>query len=290
MDKKNVIIDCSIMALLGVVGAFNYALFVFPNNFAPAGINGIATMIQYLFNFNVGYMSLIVNIPLILLAFFLLSKGYAVKSLAYVLVFSVAVLILKNVDLSRFAFITDNGTSTVLAPIAAGTVNGAIYAIVIKKSGSTGGTDIIASYISKKKPFFNFVWVTFTINSLVALSSYFVYGFKFEPVVCCIVYSFITGQVSDSMIKGGKQALKFEVITTNAEELSQRLIKQLRHSVTVINAEGMYTHSEKQILFCVINKHQIVDFRDIISEFPDTFAYVSSVSETVGNFKKIQMK
>ncbi len=290
MKNKKIIPDCIIMGILGIVGAFNYALFIFPNNFAPAGINGIATMVQYLFDFSVGYMSLIVNIPLIIFAYLLLSKGYAVKTLVYVLVFSFAVIILKDMDLSRFAFSTENGTSTVLAPVAAGTVNGAIYGVVIKLNSSTGGTDILASYISKKKPFFNFVWITFAINTAVAVASYFVYDFKFEPVVCCIIYSFITGQISDAMIKGGKQALKFEVITSNAEELSARLIKNLRHSVTVINAQGMYSRTEKQLLICVVNKHQIIDFKNIINEFPNTFAYVSSVSETVGNFKKIEMK
>ena len=58
----------SLVAVLAIVMALSYQLFVFPNAFAPAGINGLATMVQYLFDFSIGYMSLLINLPLILLA------------------------------------------------------------------------------------------------------------------------------------------------------------------------------------------------------------------------------
>ena len=49
---------------LALLNSLSYSLFIFPNSFAPAGLNGICTMIQYIFGSNVGYMSLWVNIPL----------------------------------------------------------------------------------------------------------------------------------------------------------------------------------------------------------------------------------
>lgn len=62
--------DCTAMVVLAVLFAFNYELFIVKNHFAPAGVNGMATMIQYKFGFSIGYFSLIVNIPLCLFAFF----------------------------------------------------------------------------------------------------------------------------------------------------------------------------------------------------------------------------
>ena len=58
------------IVLTALMCAMNYQLFVFPNQFAPAGINGVATMIQYSLGINVGYMSLLINIPLAALVFF----------------------------------------------------------------------------------------------------------------------------------------------------------------------------------------------------------------------------
>lgn len=270
-----------------LISALVYEIFVFPNVFAPAGINGITTIIQYLFNFSVGYMSLLVNIPLLTVAFLFLNKPYAVKSLIFVLTFSVSVLVLDRIDLSALEYHTVNGTSTVLAPVAAGAINGIIYACVIRMGGSTGGTDIIAAYIKKKKPHMNFVWIIFSLNIFVAIISYPVYHYKLEPVICCIIYCFVTSNISDTVLRGEKQALKFEVVTSHADELSAQLMRELHHGVTVVNATGMFTNSNKKLIICVINKQQIVEFQQIIGQYSDTFAVVSSVSQTVGNFKKI---
>ncbi len=276
------------ISVLAVIMAFNYEIFVFRNAFAPAGINGIATMVQYLFDFSVGYMSLLINIPLSLLAFFYVDKKFALRSGVFTIMFSLALLLLKRADLSALVYHTANGTSTILAPVAAGTVNGAIYGAAVKLGGSTGGTDIIAACIRVKMPYFSFARVTFVLNAIVAGASFFVYDFNFEPVIMCIIFNFIASNICDYIVKGGLGALKFEVITSHAEEMSAELMKKLHHGVTVINAEGLYTHSGKQVIICVINKHQIVDFQSIVRSYPDTFAYVSSVSETVGNFKKIR--
>ena len=85
IDKKRsfrFIGDCILVAALACVFALNYELFVAPNRFAPSGVNGIAAMLEYVTDgaFSVGYFSLIVNVPLCLLAFFLIDRGFAVKT------------------------------------------------------------------------------------------------------------------------------------------------------------------------------------------------------------------
>ena len=94
--------------------------------------------------------------------------------------------------------------------------------------------------------------------------------------------------MGDLILKGYKNALKFEVVTSYPEEISKEIIEKLKHSATVVHAQGMYTHTEKALLICVINKHQIIDFENIIKKYEGTFAYISSVNETVGNFAMIK--
>ena len=276
-----------LVAALALVMSLNYELFVFPNAFAPAGINGLATIIQHLFHFSIGYFSLLINIPLILLAWKKLNPDFARKSLLFVLVFSSMALLLGRLDLSFIAYHTDTGTSTILGPVAAGVVSGAIYGLVLRQNGSTGGTDIVAAWVRKKHPEANLVWVIFTLNASVAVLSFFVYGYRFEPVILCLIYCYLSSRISDSMLKGGKSALKFEVVTHSAEELSAQLLREMRHGVTVLPAQGMYSHTPCSLLICVVNRHQIIQFQEILGRFPDTFAYVSSVNETMGNFKHI---
>ena len=69
--------------------------------------------------------------------------------------------------------------------------------------------------------------------------------------------------------------------------LSRQLMQQLRHGVTVLQAEGMYSETPRSLLICVVNRHQVVRFQEILARFPDTFACVSSVNETWGNFKHV---
>ena len=267
-----------------------YEIFVFPNNFAPAGINGIVTMIQYLFHFKVGYLSLIVNIPMLIVACFVLNRAYAFRTLTFILVFSAALLISERLGIAESDIVfraTDVG-GRLLAAIAAGFFNGFLYSMSVRMGGSTGGSDVVGEFIHHVHPEYNTVWIIFTINAVVALGSFFVYDFRYEPVILCVVYIFVNGRTSDAIFKGNRAAAKFEVITTQPEQLSRELITTLHHGCTVLHAEGMYTHSNRAMLVCVINRRQIVDFERIIRKYDNTFAYISTVNGIVGNFKKIK--
>ncbi len=277
-----------IPAALALVMAVNYNLFIFPNAFAPAGINGIATMIQYLFHISIGYLSLLINIPLLIMAWNHVDRDYCVKSLVYVLVFSGANILLQKLDLSGFIYYNANGNSAILGPIAAGVIAGAVNGLAIHNNGSTGGTDIIGAYLHVRKPGYSLVWVIFVLNASVAFMSYFVYGFRFEPVIMCIIYSYLIAAVSDRMLRGMKKAYKFEVISDRSEELADDLLRELHHGVTMLQAEGMYSKSNKGLLICIVNRHQLPHFRRVLRRYPGSFSYVSEVSETIGNFKNVK--
>ena len=279
------LLTVGVIVLLALVCAVNYTLFVFPNRFAPAGLNGICTMIQYLSGISVGYLSLLINIPLAVLVLCKVGKSLAWRSMLYVACFSLFLILFEDVDLSRFAYST--GSSAILGPLVAGIINGLCYSMLLRCSASSGGTDFIAAVIHKHWPEQNFFWITFSLNSIVALSSYFVYDFQMEPVILCILYSFMSSTVSDRLMKSGRSAIRCEIITDYPEELSQIIISRLHHSATLIPARGMYLGRETHILICVVNKNQIAALAAIVKDFPHTFAVLSSVSEVVGNFKHI---
>ena len=284
MKKK--LIEYLIVVAMALLMSVNYEIFVFPNTFAPAGLNGVATMIQYKLEFSIGYMNLLLNLPLCLAALFILKRDYAAKSLVFCLAFSGFALIFKYhlIDLTPFLYKTDTGTSVVLAPVAAGVVNGLIYGATIKVNASTGGTNIVAAFVHHRHPEKNLMAIIFILNASVAISSYFVYDYKMEPVICCLIYSFITSLVSDRILKGGKSQVKFEIVTTDYEAMAREIIDETHHSATVTPAKGMYSGKDTDLLICVVNKHQIVKLQEIIQRHPGSFAYISSVNETFGNY------
>ena len=95
-----------VIALVALAASVNYELFVFPNQFAPSGLNGICTMIQHIWGISVGYMSLLINLPLAIWCYIEVSKPVALRSMVYVVVFSLGLIILDHVDLSMFHYST----------------------------------------------------------------------------------------------------------------------------------------------------------------------------------------
>ena len=285
-SAKKVLTYVVIMAV-AVVCALNYELFVFPNRFAPSGINGICTMIQYIFGINIGYLSLILNVPLAIAVYLLVSKPLAIRSMVYVGTFSVVSLLLDKVDLSSFVYYTESGTSAILGPLVAGIIFGGCYALLLQASAYSGGTDFVAAIIHKYHPEKSVFLLIFTINTIVALSSYFVYGYQIEPVILCILYAFTSSTVSERLTKNGRSAVRFEIITDYPKEISDAIIHKLHHSATLISGRGMYLNKEVNMLFVVINNNQIAKLSAICRQYPNTFAIIDPVSEVMGNFKKI---
>lgn len=285
--KMKKVVTYLVIVLIALVCALNYELFIFPNRFAPAGLNGICTMIQHVFGISVGYMSLLINIPLALLVYFKVSKPLAIRSMVYVVTFSVALVILDHVDLSAFAYATENGTSAILGPLVGGVIYGTCYSWLLKASAYSGGTDFVAALIHKKRPDQSVIGLIFTLNAIVAVASYFVYDYQMEPVILCILYSFTSSTVSERNTKSGRSAIRFEIVTDHPEELAEDIIHKLHHSATLIPAKGMYLGRETNILICVVNKTQIAALSAVIRKYPNTFAVMSSVSEVMGNFKHV---
>lgn len=280
------------IVLMAVLLAFNYHIFIVTNNFAPAGLNGIATMIQYKTGLSISYMSLLINIPLSIAAYFFVQKQFAVKTLLFSLVYSFSFLTLQNSGL-EFIQYNAQGHDTIYPVILSGVISGVIYGVCFRCNASTGGTDVVSRYINKVRPETNFFVVTFILNGIVAISSVFVYAegaLNYKPMALCILYCFISTFVGNLLLKTTKTAYKFTIITTHEEEFIEEITQKLHHGCTKIDAIGTYTLTHRSVLICIVNKHQLNDFQKIVSKYDNTFSYFEVVNETYGNFKHIRTR
>ena len=289
--KISTVFDYSVIVVMAFLLAVNYYIFIIENHFAPAGINGIATMVQYKTGFSISYMSLIINIPLCVFAYFFVQKSYGIRSLVFTLIYSFAYLFLQNSGLDHLQY-NAGGHDTVFPVIISGVLSGIVAGFCFQHSASSGGTETIAKYINKVRPDFNFFKVTFWMNFFVAAASLFVYSngesLDYKPVALCITYCFVCNFVGNYIIKGTKTAYKFTIITTHADEISDDITKILRHGVTRVEGKGAYTGKDKTVLICVVNRHQLTDFKQLIDKYDSTFSFYEQVNETYGNFKKIK--
>ena len=90
----------------------------------------------------------------------------------------------------------------------------------------------------------------------------------------------------EKLLQGVKRAVKFEIVSNHYEAISKEIIEDLHHSVTVMPAMGMYSHKETKLMVCVVTKREVYDLQQILAQYPDTFAYTSNVTETMGNFMR----
>ena len=287
MKRMKKVLTYGVIMIIAFICALNYEMFIFPNRFAPAGLNGICTMIQHITGISIGYMSLLINIPLAIWVYLQVSKPLAIRSMVYVVTFSVSAVILDYVDISAFVYYTENGNRAILGPLVAGIIFGGCYALLLKASAYSGGTDFIAAIIQKFYPEKSVFFLIFSMNVVVAIASYFVYDYQIEPVILCILYSFMSSTVSERLTKNGRSAVRFEIITDYPEEISNAIINKLHHSATLIPGRGMYLNKEVSMLFVVVNNSQVTKLAEICRKYPNTFAIIDPVSEVMGNFKKI---
>lgn len=296
VKKQAKIIDYIVIAFLAVLLSLGYLLFIVKNKFAPAGFNGVAVMIQYKLNFSIGYFYLLLNVPLSIFAFFFIDKEFSIKTFIFCMFYSFSYLIFDKIDFLKSFQYDAEGVDTIFPCLVAGLISGFVYGMTFKRNASTGGVDIFSKFVSIKKPTANFFYVTFILNSSVAFASYFVYAeeidgvlhYDWKPVCLCLLYAFLSSFVGSTIITGMKKCYSFRIITTHADEIEKDLMQNLRHGVTKIVGKGSYSGENKEILICVVNRHQLVDCQRIIKKYDNTFAFVESVDETIGNFKKIK--
>ena len=280
MTKTKKTIEYIVIITLAGFSALNYAIFIFPNSFAPAGLDGLCTMVQDITNINIGYLSLIVNIPLILISYKYIEKDFAIKTILFILSFSVTSALIDIIDISNFEYYTDTHTSTIFAPIIAGVIRGIIYAITIAFNGSSGGFDIIGALIRIKKPHFNYMSTIFVMNLFVCFLSYFVYGHHLEPVICGILYFYIVTNTSNKIQTTKQETVKFEIITTRANELCQHLTNNLNLSATILDAHGAYSGKDNKMVVCITDKKTSATLEKVIKNFENTVFFESIVSKS----------
>ena len=109
---------------------------------------------------------------------------------------------------------------------------------------------------------------------------------KITPVICTLINLFIANIVVDKLLTGLKNGYKFEIVTDKPDEFSAELLQRLGHGVTEIRVMGMYSHTEKYMLVCIIRKKQIGEMMKIIQRYPGSFASFGKVNEVFGRFKK----
>ena len=271
-------------AAITVMTAFLVGLgmhvFIYPNNFAPSGVDGLAAMLQKLTGLNAGIFTLAINLPLLLGAWFVLKKRYVLLTVLYTVSLSLFLLIFEWVGMYRYV-----AESDLLLPVLLGGVAQGLTGIMLRIGSSSGGGDVMGSMIQKKLPHLDVEKIIAAISVVILAISFLVYG-NLQSVLLSVIEVFVCERVTARILRSSRNAVKFEIVTEHVDAIKEDILHRVGHGATVLVGKGLYTEQEKQVIFCVVNYRQIHAFLKVLSQYPDTFVYYSDVMGVRGSFDR----
>lgn len=277
--KKTKIRDIIFILLGTLLMAASINLVYDPMEMVTGGVTGLAIAIKDISNRLFSYeipvwlTNIICNIPLFIAAYFIIGEKLIGKTL------------LATASLSIFLYIVPVNslfeTDYLLASVFGGVLGGIGIGFVLITMSTTGGTDLLCMLIHEKKKYYSVPQLLSIVDGVIVGMGVLVFGIN--RALYAVIAVYITAKVSDSMLEGMKFAKMAYIISDHYQEIAQEILKKLDRGVTGIKATGMYSNSEKKMLFCVVSKKEIVEVIDIVMKKDEkAFVIVSDVREVMG--------
>lgn len=279
----------SMLMLLGaiVVSFVSVHVFIIPSNFAPSGIEGVSAILYEITGLNIGWFKLMLNIPLMIIAWIYLDKRYVFYVIAFIVGDAIGVILMEK--LNFYTFVPAGLTAgeeigyRLISAIVAGVALGICTGLMLKIGCSTGGIDIIACLVNMKKPNLHIERIVSVICYCVIACSYFVYRDLTSILLSCIQI-FVFEWTAASLLRKDRYALEVKIITKNPEAIRDEILHKYRHSATILNATGMYTGEAYSMVITVLDGRNMHAFMSSMKSHPDTFIYFSDGVKVQGEY------
>ncbi|MEG1363471.1 MAG: YitT family protein [Clostridia bacterium] len=272
----NEIYDIILIIIGTYLVSLSISMFMLPNKITTGGASGIATIIYYLSNVNIGLTVILVNIPLFIIAIIKLGIKFSIKSIIST--------ILLSVFLEVFKYNT-SGFDLFISCIFGGIILGIGISIIFKAGASSGGSDMLAQIIKKYTNINNISTLLLSIDFIVILL--LVITFKNLSLgLYSLIAIFISSKVIDYIFEG----VNFiNVITKNDDKITNNILDKLKRGATVTKCIGAYTRDEYINITCIVTMLEISKVKNIVKECDDNaLIYITNAHDVYGKgFKNI---
>lgn len=244
-----------------------------PAGMVTGGFSGIAILVNEGLNIPLWLTNIILNIPLFAITTYFMGKNIVISSLSSTIVYSVAV--------AAIPFMNFLEGDLFLSCVLGGMVMGAGLGLIMYSGGSSGGVDMLSILVHHKNNRLSVSWVMFFLDALIIILGGVVFGWvkAIYSVISVWIVSFITGKIID----GPDYSKACIIISRKSDEISDRILNELKRGVTGIDGKGLYSKQKELILFCVSSRHEMTNIRDIVFEVDScAFMTISNVSEVFG--------
>ena len=278
--------DYVLIVIAAIIQALSLRLFFIPANLASGGVSGISQLINHFTGWPIGMMILVGNIPLFLLGWrFLGGYRFALRTATSVLTYSLATDLILRTPIfapngAGTALINDLQGDIFLNSLYGAIVSGVGYGLVYRARGSSGGSDILARILNHWRGI-PMTQSYLIVDTAVILGAGFVFGWK--QALYAMIALYVSGLVAETTLEGGGTVRTAMIVTSNPEEISQRVLDELLRGVTVLEGTGAFTGADRPVLYVVISRAEVVTLKTIVREVdPRAFMVIGYAHEALG--------
>lgn len=268
----------------GLVNAFGVTLFLAPVKLYDSGISGTSMLLaqitpQWL---SLSLFLLVLNIPLFIYGLKKQGAAFTVYAIYTVAVYSLGAWLITDVlpiDVGLASPLA--GSDLLLCALFGGLISGVGSGLAIRFGGAMDGIEVMAVIFAKR--------LGVTVGTFVMAYNVLLY------VVCGIVikswilplYSIVAYGAAlktvDFIIAGIDRSKAAVIITSEPDAVAAALSEAFERGMTIMNAKGYYSNSQKTVIYFILNRFQIGKLRDIVQRTdPAAYISISEVADVYG--------
>lgn len=244
-----------------------------PMHMVTGGFAGIGIVLQEFFSVPLWAVTVILNIPLFIAAFYRFGIRFLEKTFFAAVCFSLLLAVVPQFPVQH--------TDYLMAAIIGGSLNGLGLALVFRQSASTGGTDLLASLLKLRFPSVSSGMILAILDGSVVIAGMAVFGLRIG--IYAVMAVFITSWLMDRILEGFRFAKMLYIISDKPEEISAGIMEKIHRGVTALEGMGMYSKKEKRILMCAVSRKEAVTVIHFVKQLDSqAFIVLSDAREVLG--------
>ncbi|WP_254434106.1 YitT family protein [Halobacillus sp. Marseille-Q1614] len=280
--KKRVLNETKqiIMITIGaIIAAAGLEFFLVPNNILDGGVIGLSIIAAELTGLQMSIFLLILNLPFLYIGYRKIGPKFTVHTL-----YGVIILSASTAYFHHFERATDD---LFLATVIGAVILGTGVGLVIRTGGSLDGTEIIAIFVSKRRPVSVGQFIMIVNVFIFILAAFLV--FSWETAMYSIITYYIAYKMIDIVVEGMEELKSVTIISNVPEEISDSLIKQLGRGMTYIQGQGVFTNEPKKIIYTIVTRIELSTLRSVVAEIdPDALVAIENIADVTGsNFDRV---
>lgn len=251
-----------------LLNALAVVVFLAPFEIAPAGVSGVAVILNATFGTPIGLFIILGNIPIQYLAARMLGGWRTVADTVFAtLIFSAAIDVIP-----QLVTITAVSDDVLLNAVFGGIISGLGAGLVYRMGATLGGTSTLARLLTAR---YGLPTSTTYIYANIATVGLAGVAFGWEGAMYAIITLALEGAASDYVLEGPSVIRTAMIVTEHPQPVASAILSQMGRGVTGWDAVGMYTGKTRHILFVTVARFQINELRDIVTQIdPGAFVVV----------------